>query len=306
MIVKILAINQVEFISNVHRKCIEIEELMNGIPITRSKAEFVMFYTNEIERHAITASCLNRLYGKIYGITMNLIDPSKVTKDFEFGDVRWNKVKILYDLLTKKDEKIDYYIWLDADLIFSDFSFDITTIYSENPTFDVLISKEINPTNGIANTGSMIVKNTDWSREFFKKWWTEYDHGSAMDQHSFEDLYRKTLHTREHIALLPENKMNSIFPGLWTFCDTDPILHLAGESNFIREEIFELALNQLYEQVTNKISTNLKLISRAALDSIDYLGIHLKEWNQIISDINQILSLTPQSQIVELSVIQQV
>jgi hypothetical protein len=296
---------------------------LNYIPLKSSNVKFVMYYTKEIEHHAAYAAKINAIYGMIYNIDMVLVNSSS-SDQFDTEDVRWNKVKIFLDLLEAKDPAVDYYIWLDADLVFVDFSFNIKSIMEQNPNVDIIMSREVNPANGIANTGSMLVKNTNWSLMFFQKWWLDYDHSAAMDQHAFENLLSRqseSFSSSNRVLLLPETAINSKFPGLWTHNDSLPILHLAGESNFIREEIFRLGWQNLCSSVAssshaenneendnNKNSNNLfsKIITRQLLDSIDYLSLHLQEWDQIIEKSHFFLNQTMNSQLFELSDVQQV
>lgn len=56
--------------------------------------------------------------------------------DYERTDERWSKIKILEEALddtTGWARNFDFVMWVDADLIFLDFSFRIESIASDNP-----------------------------------------------------------------------------------------------------------------------------------------------------------------------------
>lgn len=246
----------------------------------------VTYYTHHIIDHAYYTFAINSLYAKYHDANLLMLSPS-TGHEFDTNDQRWNKVKIILDMLEQCSnfENQQYLIWLDADLIFVDFSFDLTAIIQKFPLTDIIISREINPKNGIANTGTIIVKCSVWSRWFFSKWWNDFDRSAGMDQHAFERLYVQSAIT-SHITLLPDNAINSRFPGLVTYQDQEPILHVAGESNFIRKHIFKVAWENLCYQSAATTTVALTdgpppLITREILDTIDYVVLHEEEWKAL-------------------------
>jgi hypothetical protein len=250
---------------------------------------FVMYYTDMIRSYSGYSFKINQFYGSIHNVGTILIDEMD-DPSFDKEDVRWNKVKIIHNLLTNESHSVvEYFIWLDSDLFFVDMNYNISDLLVNYSTYDIIISREINPMNGIANTGSIIVKNSPWSKHFFHSWWYDYDHNS-MDQHAFEVLYHNyDLSTVScHVKLLNENEINSEFPGLWTFQNGFTVLHLAGESNFIREEVLKTAWNNL--QLVNS-SFSRSIMTREELDSVDYISLHFREWDSILQTL-QMMSVT--------------
>lgn len=244
-----------------------------------------MYFTDAVQTHSTFAYKINEAYARFMNLSIVLVEEND-DNNFDVEDVRWNKVKILLNLLNDPAESdVDYWIWLDSDLVFVNFTFNISNLIKQYENFEIILSKEINPANGVANTGSIIVKNSEWSQKFFQSWWYDFDHVSAMDQHSFEELHSKfaNIPPVNRILLLPETAINSEFPGLWKHRDDLPILHLAGESNFIRAII----LQRIWENYLDRFDATKPLITRAELDSIDYFLAHLNEWRLIASDLQR-------------------
>jgi hypothetical protein len=258
----------------------------------RCNKYFVMYFTEMIQNYSRYSLQINQFYGAAHNIGMILIDETD-DASFDKEDVRWNKVKIIYNLMSNESHSfIEYFIWLDSDLFFVDFNYNFSELLLNYSSYDVIISKEINPLNGIANTGSIIVRNSPWSKKFFHSWWYDYDHNS-MDQHAFEVLYRSydVATVASRVKLLYENDINSEFPGLWTFQNGLPVLHLAGESNFVREEILKTAWTNF--RLCNLSSSGVckeSIITREELNSIDYIPLHFREWESILQTL-QALSL---------------
>ncbi len=264
---------------------------------------FISYYTQNVRDHALYTYALNSLYANRFGSTLHLLSPNS-GHDFEKHDQRWNKVMIFEKYLEfflaslrsgeKRQETIPrYLVWLDADLAIVDHSLDLyRDVISKYPDRDLLISKEINPINGIANSGCFIAKVSDWSLRFFQLWWRVRDRSEGMDQHVFDILFRKDDHnlgTQSHIQLLEVDAINSKFPGLINYEDNQPIFHLAGESNFIRSFIFRNAWLSICHQDHYDNHQRLN-ISRNILDNINYTALHDSEWSSILQDASLLKS----------------
>eukprot|EP01036_Dinobryon_divergens_P030797 gene30797-40096_t len=153
------------------------------------------------------------------------------------------------------DNYSSYFVWIDADLIFLDFDFDILqdVVYYDNRTkhADIIISAENHAETGVANTGCFIIKNSSWSRQFLSQWWQEDNatRASAHDQIFFDRLYKRYLkenpiETHLHIVVLPTRVLNSMPPALLQLAESDHVLHLMGENDELREVVFSYALQQ--------------------------------------------------------------
>lgn len=267
----------------------------------------LMYFTSNILSHSKLAFDINCAFAQKHGHGMIHYTHSEEV-DLDRHDVRWNKVIILHQLISSylksiissglEDRGAKYLIWLDSDLIIANHTFSFTKLATEHPHADIIISAEVNQDNGLANSGCMMVKVSDWSREFLWQWWTVKDRTDGMDQHVFDHLYRSQYDTglqlRDHVMLLDPVVINSYFPGLVTHRFEYPILHLAGESNFIRRHIFQLAWEGFQNSTQHSARDESELgdrnivwppfgVSRMALDTVDYLAIHREEWQSISS-----------------------
>eukprot|EP01033_Poteriospumella_lacustris_P016079 gene16079-11503_t len=124
------------------------------------------------------------------------------------------------------------------------------------PTHDILISSEYHAETGIANTGSIILKNSEWSRHFLRRWWGE-DHRRGHDQILFNVLYQSLATTttaledlQSHIKLLPIRALNSLPPAYLTFSRDDSVLHLMGERGDYRRAVFRAAEAAISRRLT--------------------------------------------------------
>ncbi|RZK47599.1 MAG: hypothetical protein EOO94_00200 [Pedobacter sp.] len=279
---------------------------------------FVMYFTSNIADYSACTIEINRLYALNQIASLIVINKDTIDLDWDTNDVRWNKVIVLHHLLHKYHDN-QVLIWLDSDLIVNHLNFSFVNLLSTHPSADILISAEVNPKNGVINTGCMVLRNTLWTREFINLWWTRYNRHDGMDQHIFTMLYNTLPHAHAHITILPANAINNIFPGLMTYQNYEPVLHLAGESNFIRKHVFCSAWEKyrsVYGSVYEKedvygnvygnihdgthdlarrrafggfssdaVNNNHLFVTREDLDDVNYIHLHQLEWNVINSTI---------------------
>ena len=92
--------------------------------------------------------------------------------EYDSYDQRWNKVRILYELL--KSNISEYLIWLDSDLIVLDLDMRIEDIVKNNPTAYLIISRDADPDDiySVANTGFIILKSSEKTLDFLNDWWS--------------------------------------------------------------------------------------------------------------------------------------
>ncbi len=266
---------------NVANRSFEIYDSGNEM----RKIKLVSYATPGIFDYAAYSLAINSIYALRNGYDMIMIDAER--GNHEPHDSRWNKVKILEDLLEEHSaaDGVEYFVWLDSDLIMLDMAFDLETqIIQSHPQADIIMSRDPRPENGVVNTGAIIVRNSAFSRAFLARWWHQFDRKAGMDQHSFDKVWSRAqvdAHTpggcpideggeREggclycldclnddeyssHFAFLPPNAINSAFPA-WRFqTDSDPVLHLAGLSTVARRAVFQRGLDTLCEAITEGV-----------------------------------------------------
>lgn len=212
-------------------------------------------------------------------------------------DPRWNKVRYLLDLLHHPACPA-YLLWLDADLILLDDSLDIIAIADAHAEADIIMSQD-KPTAGFAgNTGTVLVRNTAWSKAFLQDWWTAYDRTKCCDQHALTWLH----HARNRdgkLAFLPAAQLNSAFPAWSTFDSSSQVLHLAGMSSLYRHAVFSSALSSLcqqHEQVRQlgmsraHLQSTLCMMDAMRLEALTTINTVLKHG----ADMNKVMSVRKQ------------
>lgn len=80
---------------------------------------------------------------------------------------QWSKIKAVQRLLT--EEKCDWVLWHDADTLFVNTQKKMEDLLPANPDTSLLVA--VDTPNPGYNSGSWLVKNSEWGNEFLQKWW---------------------------------------------------------------------------------------------------------------------------------------
>lgn len=165
----------------------------------------------------------------------------------------WHRVKLIPDLFLKG---YDYVLWVDADAYFARFDVDICSLIIDDSDMYLVrhISQEFRGTY-VPNTGVMLVKSSDWSKELFTCLWsmTTYENHKWWDNAAFikllgynsllgegPDLVNESI--SKHINFIPDNW--NFIPGL--SLSVDPIIiHYAGYDNDIRRLLIQRAVSRV-------------------------------------------------------------
>eukprot|EP01034_Spumella_vulgaris_P034347 gene34346-42360_t len=134
---------------------------------------------------------------------------------------------------------------MDADLIILDLSLRIEQIAMRHPHAHILMSSDVST---LANTGFIIVRNSNWSRQFLRDWIACKDRpGVLNEQLGFEAVYRDRdpEEMLEKIAILSPEVMNSVAPAMGEQLPSHRVLHLAAESDTFRQTVFGHAATNL-------------------------------------------------------------
>jgi hypothetical protein len=290
-------------VSNVCQISNVIEEnfssfLTHSFENERQSFVIVSYATPDVFNYAVYSASINSLFAEENNYSFHMTTP-ELGFEFDNIDQRWNKVHIL-DVLMRDKTNVKYLVWLDADLVFVDFSFRLESVTALHPLADVIISAETMTENGLVNTGCIIIKNSEWSLKFLSAWWNTTDRSTGMDQHVFDLLWKKnTLDMQSHIAILPPDVINSRFPITRYHNDNSHVLHLAGASSAVRRHVFRHACQILCSAVmTQSSGNNTQSLSRilppqigltsSFLQSLDYTAIQIAAMSDILSDMNDI------------------
>lgn len=135
----------------------------------------------------------------------------------------WGKLKFIQEQLAE----YEWVVWIDTDCLITNPNFSLESIIQKYPNKELLVAEEVFPSRKNPNTGVLFVKNTDFSKQFLKDWYSQTSFiGSVWeDQSALHDMLQKQ--TYPEIALCPQKQFNSMYIN-HTWSDGDFILHLAG------------------------------------------------------------------------------
>lgn len=104
----------------------------------------VTYVTEDILDYAKYALAINAIYGELHNYHLRIHHPNdSYGGALDEYDVRWNKVKLLYDAISESDkwtEDCDYALWLDADLIVLNMNFSLMDIVSDHSDAHIIAS----------------------------------------------------------------------------------------------------------------------------------------------------------------------
>ena len=210
------------------------------------------FYTPEIEDFASHTTLNIRHYCQIHGY--DYIEEKIITKDYidsKHPYIIWYKELLLKKVLDTKIPNLDVYkydwiFWIDCDAAITNTDIkleDIINTYgnstsdikgsdnkegNDNSDIDIIVIKEESGCC-VISCGVMLIRNTEWSRNFLKTWYDKGELPNAQwrDQDTFHYFYYNYEEVRKKVKVLGQKVMNS-FPDIFT--DGDFILHYAGRN----------------------------------------------------------------------------
>ena len=236
----------------------------------------VTYSTSDIFDYSSYSFAVNEAYSEHNGYILKLIDNLNNNNNndddiYETNDPRWNKVKILemaIDPMNGWAKDLDYVMWIDADLIFLDMNLRIEQVAASYPKAHILISAENHGSTTLINSGSILIKNSKWSRKFLSLWWSWSSRKHYSDQEQFDMLYharRKEDKLDEYIAVLPPDALNSDPPASSNQKDHNQVLHLMGEHSGFRIKTFRSAFNEICRHVNQSIINNNKNVETPSI-----------------------------------------
>jgi hypothetical protein len=225
-----------------------------GIKNKPYRFAIVTYATKNIQDYAAYSAAVNEAFAEQNSHIFRLFDGS--TGAYDEPDSRWSKVKILEDALDAETEwtkDIDYIIWIDADLIFMDMYMDLDKLVrSAGEDVDIIASAEHAGGSTLINSGTVIAKKTEWSRQFIHQWWTYKARSLFSDQEIFDQVYRQMNPAQKaRIAVLPPDALNSDPPAMEKQQADNQVLHLMGEHAPYRIKVFRTAFSNICRTVND-------------------------------------------------------
>ena len=172
------------------------------------------------ENDAIQQSISDKMqYAEAWGYSFH-----KLGRSDEKRNPHWSKIPAILSVL----HLYDYVWWVDLDSVIMDHTIPLESII--DPRYDVIFT---NDHNGL-NSGSFIVRNTDWSRGFFASVWSRIDNSFPWpgEQGAILDALGDT-YLRNHCKMIHYHWMNDFHFKTQQniFRNTDFfLLHFAGNS----------------------------------------------------------------------------
>lgn len=233
--------------------CITQKSTWNHENHITKRVAIAMFASNKTMSYAPFTVLINSYYCDQKNYDFRLYTDANTP--FSHTDKRWNKIGIVVDAFSSDGwgKDLEYLVVLDADLIITDFSLDIGSVATSYPNAHLLMSRDA---ADIANSGFLIVKHSDWVLNFFSLWW-EKRFTSPTDQFAFNELFYHLGEPHE-IALLPPSEINSEYPVYLTFSPQSRVLHLFGEIDEIRIEVFKFASSELCRYISSTSAPSKK------------------------------------------------
>jgi hypothetical protein len=210
---------------------------------------FMTFISKEIHSYSAYFTFFNQFYFIYYDVPLIILS-EETGDDYFRDDRRWNKVKALANGLHTWGKDCKYLIYLDADILLSNPSVNISEIirqtYAENPQTHVIMSEDL---LDYGNSGVLIVENHPWSLFFLNSWLEmKSSPNTFCDQHVLNRLSLSLLKNDSihHVTLLPFPVINSKFPAIENYpfvsasssSSSSPwLIHFLGEYSDVRERI---------------------------------------------------------------------
>ena len=197
---------------------------------------------DEILEYAAPAALVNALWAASKGYAF--VAYGHVATQPASYDARYGKVELIRALLASHPG-LSWVFWLDADAVVVHHQFDVVALGRQHPKADLIACAEANmETNTRINSGTLLVRGSTWSREFFAAWWLHPDAAiGGPDQWTFDELWRVDalgLASSSKAVVLPATTFNSEPPFYETFRGgaSQPVVHLMGDAASVRRRIF--------------------------------------------------------------------
>lgn len=146
------------------------------------------FVDENIKEFSFISTFVHQLYANRHQYDYQVFSK----KYFSNRTAHWEKLNCLLEML---NQSYDYVMWIDADAIFYNFDFKLEEWLQMYPT-EMYFSSDYpysSSSKNYINTGIMIMKNTDWVKNFIHEW---INHKLGID------FYQNAYHEQQTVNLL--------------------------------------------------------------------------------------------------------
>lgn len=213
------------------------------------KVCLLMFYDDAIKNYGDINYAINKKYCEKYNIDIILSNKKQYTNRHS----AWERLPLLLDNI----EYYDYLIWIDADAFLYNDATNIIDIIKDNIDYNFIFSNDIGNNN--INTGIFIVKKSQYSIDFLKKWacddelYVNNPYPGWWDQGVLIDMFNQNmLDIKNNSVSLEYGILQHFYENeLSGFSKKPLIFHLAGRSNEVRlntfKKYFDTYFNPLFD-----------------------------------------------------------
>lgn len=173
-----------------------------------------MSYTENIKSYARLSMKINKKYADTHGYFF-FVGHENMKKYNKAP--QWCKILLIKQLLEDPAMKnVDYFFWIDADAIFNKQDVKIEQFIEKHSFAEIIICDD-NENSGRTpsiNTGTMIVRNSDWNRNFFNQIWNYdgvFNWKPVHEQAVMEQLIFSNQDVLQKIAIVNGKQFNSYF-----------------------------------------------------------------------------------------------
>lgn len=129
----------------------------------------------------------------------DLLEDSSLTKEHN-REIQWTKILLIQKFLNLNT--YDYLVWIDADIIILNPELTLESfIHRLMNNKDIMYSKDF---GGWVNNGVIFIKNTEFSKEYFKESWN-HTNEICREQGSMDMLYRYNWNNAQNHIQLTED-----------------------------------------------------------------------------------------------------
>lgn len=212
------------------------------------KILIVTSYNKEIEEYAVITSEINKIYSKKKGYSICIENNADTLIDDKSVHITWNKI-ILLERLMHEYKEYDWLFYIDSDAIFNNHNIRLENIIEKYKNYNLVMADDKPMGGKLINSGTILVKNCDWSRTFFtlwynggikSKWKTNFPHEQGYFAEKWEDSF---FYLPNNIYITNTQEINSTYP-----LESNPkdifILHLMSTSKEFRIKKFSEILKK--------------------------------------------------------------
>jgi hypothetical protein len=124
----------------------------------------------------------------------------------------WTKIRAVQHLLNE-EQACDWVVWLDADTVIMNSDISIESFLPADDSHDFLVGSD--DRGGGQNSGVMLFRNTQWSKQFLQNWWDMNSYvrppGLSLsgDNNALKALLKQIPGFDQHVLVPPRCTLNS-------------------------------------------------------------------------------------------------